>query len=50
LIITGRSAPPELIAYADLVTEMRLIKHPFKAQNMALNAYVTLDGHEVGRS
>jgi len=28
LVITGRSAPPELIAYADLVTEMNLIKHP----------------------
>lgn len=29
LIITGRDAPPELIEYADLVTEMREIKHPF---------------------
>ena len=29
LIITGRSAPAELIAYADLVTEMTLIKHPY---------------------
>lgn len=29
LIITGRNAPQELIAYADLVTEMKLIKHPF---------------------
>lgn len=29
LIITGRDAPPELIAYADLVTEMREVKHPF---------------------
>ena len=29
LIITGRDAPPQLIEYADLVTEMREIKHPF---------------------
>ena len=29
LIITGRDAPPALIEYADLVTEMRSIKHPF---------------------
>jgi cob(I)alamin adenosyltransferase len=29
LLITGRSAPEELIREADLVTEMRLIKHPF---------------------
>jgi len=29
LIITGRDAPVELIDYADLVTEMHLIKHPF---------------------
>jgi cob(I)alamin adenosyltransferase len=29
LIITGREAPPALIEYADLVTEMRALKHPF---------------------
>ncbi len=29
LIITGRDAPQELIDYADLVTEMREIKHPY---------------------
>ena len=29
LFITGRDAPQELIEYADLVTEMRAIKHPF---------------------
>ncbi len=29
LVITGRGASPELIAFADLVTEMREIKHPF---------------------
>jgi len=30
LIITGRSAPAALIEYADLVTEMRAVKHPFE--------------------
>lgn len=29
LILTGRGATPELIELADLVTEMRKIKHPF---------------------
>ena len=29
LIITGRDAPAELIEQADLVTEMKLIRHPF---------------------
>lgn len=29
LILTGRDAPPEFIEIADLVTEMRDIKHPF---------------------
>ena len=29
LIITGRDAPPKLVAYADLVTEMLNIKHPY---------------------
>jgi ATP:corrinoid adenosyltransferase len=27
--ITGRNAPDELVAAADLVTEMRSVKHPF---------------------
>ncbi len=31
LIITGRNAPAPLIDAADLVTEMREIKHPFRA-------------------
>jgi cob(I)alamin adenosyltransferase len=30
VILTGRDAPPALIDYADLVTEMREIKHPYK--------------------
>ena len=28
--LTGRNAKPELIEAADLVTEMELIKHPFR--------------------
>ena len=31
VVITGRGAPAELIAAADLVTEMTEIKHPFKS-------------------
>lgn len=34
LIITGRDAPPQLIAFADLVTEMHNIKHPFETQGI----------------
>ena len=30
IIITGRNAPEEIINKADLVTEMREIKHPFQ--------------------
>lgn len=30
LVITGRDAPQELVEYADLVTEMTNIKHPFE--------------------
>jgi len=31
VIVTGRNAKPELIEIADLVTEMTLVKHPFRA-------------------
>jgi cob(I)alamin adenosyltransferase len=31
VIVTGRNAPQGLIDIADLVTEMTLVKHPFKA-------------------
>jgi cob(I)alamin adenosyltransferase len=34
VILTGRGAPAALIAQADLVTEMTLIKHPFKEQGV----------------
>ncbi|MEM2669816.1 MAG: cob(I)yrinic acid a,c-diamide adenosyltransferase, partial [Candidatus Bathyarchaeia archaeon] len=30
VILTGRNAPRELIERADLVTEMREIKHPWR--------------------
>lgn len=31
VVITGRNTPKDLIAAADLVTEMTLIKHPFRS-------------------
>jgi cob(I)alamin adenosyltransferase len=31
VIVTGRNAKPELVALADLVTEMTEVKHPFRA-------------------
>jgi len=31
VVITGRNAKPELIEAADLVTEMTLVKHPFRS-------------------
>jgi cob(I)alamin adenosyltransferase len=34
VILTGRSAPTALIQRADLVTEMTLIKHPFRDQGV----------------
>ena len=30
VVITGRNAPDELVEMADLVTEMKSIKHPFE--------------------
>ncbi len=34
IIVTGRNAKAELIDIADLVTEMKLIKHPFREQGI----------------
>ncbi len=34
IIVTGRNAKDQLIEIADLVTEMKLIKHPFKEQGI----------------
>ena len=31
VVVTGRNAKPELIEAADLVTEMAMVKHPFRA-------------------
>ena len=31
VVLTGRRCPPELVALADTVTEMRLVKHAFQA-------------------
>ena len=31
VVITGRNAPEMLVEYADLVTEMTLVKHPFRS-------------------
>jgi cob(I)alamin adenosyltransferase len=32
VVCSGRNAPQQLIDMADLVTEMRCIKHPYKEQ------------------
>ena len=34
IVLTGRGAPNSIIKFADLVTEMNLIKHPFKDQGI----------------
>ncbi|WP_156678209.1 cob(I)yrinic acid a,c-diamide adenosyltransferase [Sphingomonas profundi] len=34
VIVTGRNAPDALIAAADLVTEMTLVRHPFREQGV----------------
>jgi cob(I)alamin adenosyltransferase len=38
VILTGRGAPPALIDHADLVTEMTLVKHPFREQGVKAQA------------
>jgi len=35
LVVTGRNAPEELLAVADLVTEMRNLKHPYHDQGIS---------------
>ena len=40
VILTGRGAPSELVDRADLVTEMTLVKHPFKEQGIKAQAGV----------
>ena len=34
VVVTGRNAKNELIELADLVTEMRLVKHPYRTQGV----------------
>ena len=34
VVLTGRGAPESIINFADLVTEMKLVKHPFKEQGI----------------
>jgi len=34
VVLTGRNAHPKLVELADLVTEMRLVKHPFREQGI----------------
>ena len=34
IVITGRMMHPKLLEYADLVTEMRMIKHPYVSQGL----------------
>ena len=34
LVLTGRNAPDELVEYADMVTEMREVRHPFRFQQI----------------
>jgi len=34
VVVTGRHAPDALIEAADLVTEMRLVKHPYREQGV----------------
>ena len=36
--LTGRGAPPALIERADLVTEMKLVRHPFREQGVKAQA------------
>jgi cob(I)alamin adenosyltransferase len=38
IILTGRGAPEALIDQADLVTEMTLVKHPFREQGIKAQA------------
>jgi len=42
VIVTGRDATPALIEAADLVTEMRLIKHPYREQGIAAQPGIEL--------
>lgn len=42
VIITGRNATPELIEFADLVTDMQEIKHPYRTQGIGAQPGIEL--------
>jgi len=42
VVVTGRDAPQMLIEAADLVTEMRVIKHPYRDQGIAAQPGIEL--------
>lgn len=42
VVVTGRDAPAALVAAADLVTEMHLVKHPFREQGIAAQPGIEL--------
>ena len=42
VVVTGRDAPEALVAAADLVTEMRLVKHPYREQGIGAQPGIEL--------
>ena len=42
VVLTGRSAPPELVEFADLVTDMTPVKHPYSEQGVTAQKGVEL--------
>lgn len=42
VVVTGRNAPESLIAIADLVTEMRLVRHPYRDKGIGAQAGIEL--------
>jgi cob(I)alamin adenosyltransferase len=42
VVVTGRGAPDALIELADLVTEMKLIKHPYREQGIGAQPGIEL--------
>lgn len=42
VVVTGRDAPQELIDAADIVTEMRVIKHPYREQGIGAQPGIEL--------
>lgn len=42
VVVTGRGAPDALVAAADLVTEMRLVKHPYRDRGIGAQPGIEL--------